>query len=57
MVLSSVLGSIEMGFSMPDLANTYSAVKAGVNMYAFSHALPMIMLPSCTGSSANGAPF
>ncbi|KAF2673280.1 putative short-chain dehydrogenases/reductase [Microthyrium microscopicum] len=32
LVLTSVLGSIELGIGMPGLANTYSIMKAGLNM-------------------------
>jgi NAD(P)-dependent dehydrogenase (short-subunit alcohol dehydrogenase family) len=32
LVLTSQLGSIELGASLPDLANAYSVAKAGLNM-------------------------
>lgn len=32
LAITSVLGSIELGFTMPGVANTYSVVKAGLNM-------------------------
>lgn len=34
MALSSVLGSIEVGFGMRGLANTYAVLKASLNMSA-----------------------
>ena len=32
LILTSVLGSIEIGYGMPGLANAYSVAKAALNM-------------------------